>query len=95
MPDSNADKIALIKRITADWTESLRGLVDTIPYDAEATAINLADWFPTTKREHDRIVLMGDAAHTMTMCKTPSFFYIYILLFSMVSLLKEKPCSSW
>lgn len=74
MPESNADKIALIKRITADWTENLRGLIETIPYDAEAIAINLADWFPTTKREHDRVVLMGDAAHTMTMCKTSYLF---------------------
>lgn len=63
------DRIALIKRITSDWTPHLRQLVELLPPEAEATAIHLADWFPTMKREHERIVLMGDAAHTMTMCK--------------------------
>jgi hypothetical protein len=63
------ERIALIKSITSDWTPHLRKLVEIIPDDAEATAIHLADWFPTTKREHERVVLMGDAAHTMTMCE--------------------------
>lgn len=63
------ERIALIKNITSDWTPQLRKLVEIIPDDAEATAIHLADWFPTTKREHERVVLMGDAAHTMTMCE--------------------------
>ncbi|KAH8688838.1 FAD binding domain protein [Talaromyces proteolyticus] len=67
VPESNAERISLIKQVTGDWTENLRGLIETIPDDAEATAIRLADWFPTTKREQDRVVLMGDAAHTMTM----------------------------
>lgn len=70
------ERIALIKDITSDWTPHLRRLIEIIPDDAEATAIHLADWFPSTKREHERIILMGDAAHTMTMCEliitTPS-----------------------
>lgn len=63
------ERIALIKNITSDWTPHLRELIEIIPANAEATAIHLADWFPTTKREHERVVLMGDAAHTMTMCE--------------------------
>lgn len=69
IPESNAERIALVKRITSDWTPPLRHLIEVIPEDAEATAIQLGDWFPTTKREHERVVLMGDAAHTMTMCE--------------------------
>lgn len=75
IPESNVERIALIKTITSDWAPHLRKLIEIIPDDAEATAIHLADWFPSTKREHERVVLMGDAAHTMTMCKwtiTPS-----------------------
>lgn len=63
------ERIGLIKNITSDWTPHLQKLIEIIPGDAEATAIHLADWFPTTKREHERVVLMGDAAHTMTMCE--------------------------
>lgn len=66
---SNVERIALIKNITSDWAPHLRRLIEIIPDDAEATAIYLADWFPTMKREHERVVLMGDAAHTMTMCE--------------------------
>jgi 2-polyprenyl-6-methoxyphenol hydroxylase-like FAD-dependent oxidoreductase len=68
IPESNAERIALIKHITSDWAGHLRTLIEVIPEDAEATAIHLADWFPTTNREDERVVLMGDAAHTMTMC---------------------------
>ncbi|CRG87031.1 hypothetical protein PISL3812_04045 [Talaromyces islandicus] len=67
VPKSNAERIALVKHITTDWTGSLRGFIGAIPDDAGATPINVADWFLTTKREHGRVVLMGDAAHTMTM----------------------------
>ncbi|EEA19340.1 hypothetical protein TMatcc_009474 [Talaromyces marneffei ATCC 18224] len=67
IPESNVERIGLIKNITSDWTPHLQKLIEIIPGDAEATAIHLADWFPTTKREHERVVLMGDAAHTMTM----------------------------
>jgi 2-polyprenyl-6-methoxyphenol hydroxylase-like FAD-dependent oxidoreductase len=70
IPEGNVERIALIKNITSDWTPHLRKLIEIIPDDAEATAIHLADWFPTTKREHERVVLMGDAAHTMTMCES-------------------------
>ncbi|EED13599.1 FAD binding domain protein [Talaromyces stipitatus ATCC 10500] len=66
-PESNQERIALIKRITSDWEPHLRSLIEIIPDDAEATTIHLADWFPTTNREHERVILMGDAAHTMTM----------------------------
>lgn len=73
IPESHAERIALIKRISSDWTDSLRGLIDVIPDDSEATEIHLADWFPTTERETERVILMGDSAHTMTMCKLRFF----------------------
>lgn len=71
IPDGNAERIALMKQLTQDWAEPFRGLVHNISDNAEVTAITMQDWFPTARREqgHGRIVLMGDAAHTMTMCE--------------------------
>ncbi|KAL1966146.1 hypothetical protein VTN77DRAFT_4698 [Rasamsonia byssochlamydoides] len=58
-----------MKRLTEDWADKFRTLVHNISDAAEVTAVTMQDWFPTAQREqgHGRIVLMGDAAHTMTM----------------------------
>jgi hypothetical protein len=76
IPKDNAERIALIKTLTADWAPQFRGLIEAIPNDAEARGISLADWSATTTREHERMVVMGDAAHSMTMC-TPFSPFIF------------------
>jgi 2-polyprenyl-6-methoxyphenol hydroxylase-like FAD-dependent oxidoreductase len=69
IPPGRAERIALLKQLTQDWDEKFRALVHNIPDDTEVTAMDMRDWLPPAKCDHGRIVLMGDAAHTMTMCK--------------------------
>lgn len=69
IPDNDAETVALIKQLTSNWASPFRELIETIPEDAELRRIHISDWYPTTKREHERVVVMGDAAHSMTMCE--------------------------
>lgn len=70
IPASNEDRVALMKKLATDWAEPFRSLVQSIPPDTPVTSINVEDWLPskTHKHGHGRMLLMGDAAHTMTMC---------------------------
>lgn len=80
VPPSQTERIALMKRLTATWTEPFRSLVHNIPNDNEAVCINLEDWIPERGAHgNGRIALVGDAAHSMTMCKSlaPCFCVFY------------------
>lgn len=60
----------MLKELTANWVEPFRSLVHNLPDDAEARSIRIQDWlFNPGKSLHPRVVMMGDSAHTMTMCK--------------------------
>lgn len=69
IPANNTDRIALMKKLTENWTEPFRTLVHKLPENAEARSIRIEDWLfqPNQRTVHSRAVLMGDAAHTMTM----------------------------
>lgn len=71
VPKENADRIALMKRLTDNWAEPFRSLIQKLPEDTEARSIRIEDWMfsPNHTHKHPRAVLMGDSAHTMTMCK--------------------------
>jgi hypothetical protein len=71
VPKDNAERIALMKKLTDNWAEPFRSLVEKLPEDAEARSIRIEDWMftPSHPHDHPRAVLMGDSAHTMTMCK--------------------------
>lgn len=70
VPKDNADRIALMKTLTDNWAEPFRSLVKKLPEDTEARSIRIEDWIfsPSRTHIHPRAVLMGDSAHTMTMC---------------------------
>lgn len=70
VPDANAERIALMKKLTDNWSEPFRSLVHKLPDDVEVRSIRLEDWMFSRGRAHahPRAVLMGDSAHTMTMC---------------------------
>lgn len=72
LPTSNADRIALMKQLSDNWAEPFRGLVQKLPIDSEARSIRIEDWMFRLGRTHahPRVVLAGDSAHTMTMCKS-------------------------
>jgi 2-polyprenyl-6-methoxyphenol hydroxylase-like FAD-dependent oxidoreductase len=69
MPETKAEQLELMKSLTQDWTEPFKSIVCNIPEDSEVMPIYLADWQPrrTTAFEDGRVVLLGDAAHTMVM----------------------------
>ena len=71
VPDLNANRITLMKRLTANWVEPFRSLVHNLPENCEARAIQIEDWIfqPGQAHPHPRVVLVGDSAHTMTMCR--------------------------
>ncbi|KAI9838581.1 MAG: hypothetical protein M1819_004893 [Sarea resinae] len=71
IPEKNEDRVKLMKTITAGWAEPFKSIVQNIPLDAEAKAINLEDWVPRAGRcinPEKNVLLIGDAAHAMTMC---------------------------
>jgi len=70
LPISNSDRVALMKKLADNWTEPFRSLIHKLPEDIEARSIRIEDWLfrPGRTNVHPRAVLMGDSAHTMTMC---------------------------
>ncbi|KAJ5782867.1 hypothetical protein N7457_004641 [Penicillium paradoxum] len=69
VPEANAERIALMKKLTENWSEPFRSLVHRLPDDVEGRSIRLEDWMFKLGREHahPRAVMVGDSAHTMTM----------------------------
>ncbi|KAJ5337711.1 hypothetical protein N7452_004439 [Penicillium brevicompactum] len=69
VPDSNSERIALMKTLTNSWSEPFKSLVQKLPDDVEVRSIRIEDWMFQLGRvhAHPRVVLMGDSAHTMTM----------------------------
>ena len=79
VPDASPDRIRLLKSLSANWAEPFRSLVHNIPGDeTEVQILHVEDWIfhprsrPITK---GRIALMGDSAHTMTMCMRYLLFF--------------------
>lgn len=44
VPSSQTERIALMKRLAANWAEPFKSLVHNIPDDSEVVCINLEDW---------------------------------------------------
>lgn len=74
VPPSNEERTILMKSFAQGWAEPFKEIVDSIPPSAEVKSISLEDW-PPEKGMWDnlggRVTLVGDAAHTMTMCMLP------------------------
>lgn len=83
VPSQNSDRIALMKKLSDNWSEPFRSLVQKLPVDTEARSIRIEDWMFQLGRKHahPRVALVGDSAHTMTMCMfVVSLCYIFALL---------------
>lgn len=60
-----------MKELVQGWANPFHDAVMNIPADAEIKPIALEDFVPKTgmwDNRGGRVTLMGDAAHTMTMC---------------------------
>lgn len=72
VPRPSQDRVALMKKLTREWADPFRQIVQSIPETAEPKTISLEDWVPpregwTNLPGSDRVVLVGDSAHAMTM----------------------------
>ena len=80
VPGENSERLALMKKLSATWTEPFRSIVHDIPEDAEVTSVSLQDWVPQRGgNSAGRVALIGDAAHAMVMC---TYWICYHLFFS-------------
>ena len=71
VPQDGKERLALMKTLAQGWTEPFRECVWSIPEGTVMQAVRLEDFVP----EHGmwdnmggRVTMIGDAAHTMTMC---------------------------
>ncbi|KAJ5468801.1 hypothetical protein N7475_006553 [Penicillium sp. IBT 31633x] len=69
VPDAKSERIALMRKLTENWSEPFRSLAHKLPDDVEVRSIRIEDWMFRLGRghAHPRAVLVGDSAHTMTM----------------------------
>lgn len=69
-----------MKALTANWADPFRSLIHQVPDETEVVSIRVADWIfsPRRQRGHPRVVLVGDSAHTMTMCLFFLFFLVSV-----------------
>lgn len=67
---TDISRLENMRRRTEDWSEPLRGLVTDIPEGTSVKAVKIMDWVPGEWDNYNgRVTLIGDAAHTMTMCE--------------------------
>lgn len=72
VPSNSSERVRLMKTISKDWADPFRTIVQSLPEDTEVKTISLEDWVPPPDHWNDvpgseRVVLIGDAAHAMTM----------------------------
>ncbi|KAJ5613389.1 hypothetical protein N7510_006583 [Penicillium lagena] len=72
VPTKSRERVAFMKMVASSWAEPFHEIVQSIPEEAEPKTISLEDWVPphdqwTNVPGSDHVVLVGDAAHAMTM----------------------------
>ena len=75
IPKENDERLRVMKAIAQNWAEPFREIIASIPEGTEVKSISLEDWIPpeegwTGLEGAGKVVLVGDAAHAMTMCKS-------------------------
>ncbi|CCC13924.1 hypothetical protein SMACR_08433 [Sordaria macrospora] len=68
VPESNDERLGLLKTFAALWSEPFKSLVCNAPGDTEVKRLDLADWAPPKGlRSAGRVTFVGDALHPMAM----------------------------
>ena len=66
IPNTKTGQLSWMKFLAENWAEPFRSVVQNITQDSEVMPIHLADWLPRRTTAFDgRVVLLGDAAHSM------------------------------
>ena len=92
VPTIGKERVALMKSMAKGWAEPFQEMVMSIPEDADAKAIVLEDFVPKERlwtNMEGRATLVGDAAHTMTMC-TYSIHYPLLAPEMMLMVLQDR-----
>ena len=92
VPKTGKERVAVMKEMAKGWAEPFQEMVMSIPEDADAKAIILEDFVPKERlwtNMEGRATLVGDAAHTMTMC-TYSIYYALLALEMMLMMLQDR-----
>ena len=81
VPDDNDERLKIMKEIADGWAEPFRDIVEAISEGTKVKTISLEDWVPPKegwqgRNGEGKVVLLGDAAHAMTMCKSSILFPI-------------------
>ena len=72
VPETNEERVTLMKMFAEDWAEPFRGLVMGIPDGTEVKALPIEDFIPKAGMwdyADGRVTMVGDAAHAMTICE--------------------------
>lgn len=72
VPATNKERYELMHAYAKTWSEPFRSLVlNNVHPDAEIKRLDVLDWAPPLGlRSKGQVVLMGDAFHLMSMCKS-------------------------
>ena len=92
VPKTGKERVAVMKDIAKGWAEPFQEMMMSIPEDADAKAIILEDFVPKERlwtNMEGRATLVGDAAHTMTMC-TYQIYYPSLALEMMLMMLQDR-----
>jgi len=68
VPESQEERLQLMRQIAEPWTSPFRDAVYAVPADTHIQAVNLESWKPASGKWDNldgRATLVGDAAHTM------------------------------
>jgi hypothetical protein len=69
---NQADRVRIIRDMVHEWAEPFRSFVLLITDTTDVKQLDLDDCAPrNAMRSADRVMLVGDAFHAMTMCKPP------------------------
>jgi hypothetical protein len=69
-PTNRADRVNIIRGMVQDWAEPFRSFVMLISDSTDVKQLDLDDYAPeNANKPTDRVMLVGDAFHAMTMCK--------------------------
>ncbi|KAG2182605.1 hypothetical protein INT44_005584 [Umbelopsis vinacea] len=67
VPESQADKVALVKKIGSTFCEPFKALVQSINNDQPVHEIQVTEKIPRPWNNQGKVTLVGDAAHAMSM----------------------------
>lgn len=87
VPETSAERVALMKSLSSEWAEPFRGIIHAMPADTQPSTLRLEDWLPQKwDNQNGSVTLAGDSFHAMTMYRGEAFNHG---LKDLMSLMKE------